>query len=202
MSRDEVFRATGPTSSTSIDVKIGMKKDGTMTAGFAENRFQGGAFPGSPVDMGAMCSFAPYALENVMSVGYDVITNRPKQAAYRAPGSPMAAFAVESVVDMLCNELGLDPIEVRLKNASREGTKASYGPRWPRIGLAETLEAAKGIRSHETAAGPEPGARRVLRVLVQPWRRDLGDAGAVAGRHRRAVRWARRISAARVPPCA
>ena len=68
-----------------------------------------------------MCAFAPYALENVSQEAYDVMTNRPKQAAYRAPGSPMAAFAVESVVDELCNQLGLDPIEVRLKNASREG---------------------------------------------------------------------------------
>ncbi|MEM7240254.1 MAG: molybdopterin cofactor-binding domain-containing protein, partial [Pseudomonadota bacterium] len=81
MSRAEVFRATGPTSSTSMDVKIGMKSDGTMTAGLAVNRFQGGAYPGAPVDMGAMCSFACYALENVKSVGYDVICNRPKQAA-------------------------------------------------------------------------------------------------------------------------
>ncbi|MEM7745006.1 MAG: xanthine dehydrogenase family protein molybdopterin-binding subunit [Pseudomonadota bacterium] len=157
MSRAEVFRATGPTSSASIDVKIGMKKDGTMTAGWAENRFQGGAFPGSPVDMGAMCSFAPYALENVMSVGYDVVCNRPKQAAYRAPGSPMAAYAVESTIDMMCQELGLDPIEVRLKNASKEGTKASYGPRWPRIGLVETLEAAKNHAHMQAPLGPNQG---------------------------------------------
>ena len=143
MSREEVFRASGPTSSSSMDVKIGIRKDGTMTAGQAILRMQGGAFAGSPVGMAAMCAFAPYALKNVQAVGYDVICNRPKQAAYRAPGSPMAAFAVESVVDMLCNELGLDPIEVRLQNASREGTKASYGPTWPRIGLVATLEAAK-----------------------------------------------------------
>ncbi|MBY8974328.1 xanthine dehydrogenase family protein molybdopterin-binding subunit [Rhodobacteraceae bacterium NNCM2] len=157
MSRSEVFRATGPTSSTSMDIKIGMKKDGTMTAGLAVNRFQGGAYPGAPVDMGAMCSFACYALENVSSIGYDVICNRPKQAAYRAPGSPMAAFAVESVVDLLCQELGLDPIEVRLKNASREGTKASYGPTWPRIGLAETLEAARNHPQYSAPLGPNQG---------------------------------------------
>lgn len=157
MSRDEVFRATGPTSSSSIDVKIGMKNDGTMTAGHAELRFQGGAFPGSPVGMAAMCAFAPYALNHVQSVGYDVICNRPKQAAYRAPGSPMAAFAVESVVDMLCNELGLDPIEVRLMNASKEGTKASYGPKWPRIGLVETLEAAKKSDHYRSELKPGQG---------------------------------------------
>ena len=157
MSRSEVFRATGPTSSTSMDIKIGMKKDGTITAGEAINRFQGGAYPGAPVDMGAMCSFACYALDNVRSVGFDVICNRPKQAAYRAPGSPMAAFAVESVVDMLCQELDLDPADVRLKNASKEGTKASYGPRWPRIGLEETLEAAKAHPHYSAPLGPNQG---------------------------------------------
>ncbi|MEM8790205.1 MAG: xanthine dehydrogenase family protein molybdopterin-binding subunit [Pseudomonadota bacterium] len=157
MTRSEVFRATGPTSSTSMDVKIGMKRDGTITAGLAVNRFQGGAYPGSPVDMGAMCSFACYALENVLSVGYDVVCNRPKQAAYRAPGSPMAAFAVESVIDSLCQELDLDPVEVRLKNASREGTKASYGPRWPQIGLVETLRAAKNHPHYSAPLGPNQG---------------------------------------------
>ncbi|MEM7188620.1 MAG: xanthine dehydrogenase family protein molybdopterin-binding subunit [Pseudomonadota bacterium] len=157
MSREEVFRGTGPTSSSSIDVKIGMKSDGTMTAGQAILRMQGGAFPGSPVGMAAMCAFAPYNLDHVQTVGYDVICNRPKQAAYRAPGSPMAAFAVESVVDMMCNELGLNPLEVRLKNASKEGTKASYGPKWPRIGLTETLEDAKAHEMLNTPLGPNQG---------------------------------------------
>ena len=143
MSRSEVFRATGPTSSTSIDIKIGMKKDGTITAAQGVFRLQGGAFPGAPMEFTAMCAFAPYALKNVHQVGYDVIANRPKQAAYRAPGSPMAAFAVESVIDELCNQLNLDPIDTRLKNASHEGTKASYGPTFERIGLVETLEEAK-----------------------------------------------------------
>lgn len=143
MTRAEVFRATGPTASTSMDVKIGMTKDGKITAGQGTFRLQGGAFPGAPMEFTAMCAFAPYNLENVQQVGYDVMSNRPKQAAYRAPGSPMAAFAVESVIDQLCNELGLDPIEVRLMNASKKGTKASFGPKWDRIGLVETLEAAK-----------------------------------------------------------
>lgn len=158
MSRSEVFRATGPTSSASMDIKMGMKKDGTITAAQGTFRLQGGAFPGAPADFTAMCAFAPYNLKNVQQVGYDVIANRPKQAAYRAPGSPMAAFAVESVVDELCNKLGLDPVEVRLKNAAHEGTKASYGPKFQRIGLVETLEAAK---AHPHYSAPlEPGQGR------------------------------------------
>jgi CO/xanthine dehydrogenase Mo-binding subunit len=62
------------------------------------------------------------------------------------------------VIDELCNQLGLDPIEVRLKNAAKEGTKASYGPRFQRIGLVETLEAAK---AHPHYAAPlKPGQGR------------------------------------------
>jgi CO/xanthine dehydrogenase Mo-binding subunit len=151
MSRSEVFRATGPTSSTSMDVKIGMKKDGTITAAEGTFRLQGGAFPGAPMEFTAMCAFAPYNIENVKQVGYDVLANRPKQAAYRAPGSPMAAFAVESVVNELCDKLGLDRLEVRIKNASKQGTKASFGPTWDRIGLVETLEAAQA-HPHYAAA--------------------------------------------------
>ena len=143
MNRAEVLRASGPTSSTSIDVKIGMKKDGRITAGFAELRYQGGAWPGSPVDMGAMSAFAPYDLENVKTIGWDVVANRPKAAAYRAPGAPMAAFAVESAIDELAKDLGLDPLGVRLMNGADEGTRASYGPTYPAIGLMATLEAAK-----------------------------------------------------------
>jgi len=158
MPRADVFKATGPTSSTSMDVKIGMKADGTITAAEGIFRLQGGAFPGAPMEFTAMCAFAPYDLAHVRQVGYDVICNRPKQAAYRAPGSPMAAFAVESVIDALCKRLGLDPLEVRLKNAARQGTKASFGPTWDRIGLVETLEAAKA-HPHYTAP-LQPGQGR------------------------------------------
>ncbi len=157
MSREEVFRASGPTASASMDIRIGMKKDGTMTAAEGTFRLQGGAFPGAPMEMTAMCAFACYDLKHVRQIGYDVMTNRPKQAAYRAPGSPMAAFAVESVVDELCKALDLDPIEVRLKNAAREGTRASYGPRYGPIGLVETLEAARDHPHYKAPLGPGQG---------------------------------------------
>ncbi len=143
MSRSEVLRATGPTASSSVDVRIGMTKDGKITAAMAELRYQGGAYPGSPVEFGSMSAFAPYNLEHVKTVGWDIVTNRPKQAAYRAPGAPMAAFAVESAIDELAKGFGLDPLEVRLKNAAREGTKSSYGVTYPAIGLEATLRKAK-----------------------------------------------------------
>jgi CO/xanthine dehydrogenase Mo-binding subunit len=143
MSREEVFRATGPTSGAVVRVKIGAKKNGVITAAEAELKYMAGAFPGSPVQPGAMCAFAPYDLANVKSYGYDVVVNRPKVAAYRAPGGPIAEFAVESVIDEIANKIGFDPIELRLKNAAKEGTKAAYGPKFGPVGMVETLEAAK-----------------------------------------------------------
>lgn len=143
MTREDVFRASGPTSGAHVHVKIGATKDGRIVAAEAELKYQAGAFPGSPVQPGCMCAFAPYDLENVKVVGYDVVTNRPKVAAYRAPGGPISEFAVESVVDEVARKIGMDPIELRLKNAAKQGTRAAYGPKFGPVGFIETLEAAK-----------------------------------------------------------
>lgn len=157
MTREEVFRASGPTASTSIDIKIGMTKDGKITAATGDYRYQNGAYEAMNGTLGAMTGFAPYDLEHVRTTGWDVVTNRPKAAAYRAPGAPMAAFAVESVIDELAHELGLDPIDVRLTNAAREGTQAAYGPTYPAIGLEATLNAAKSHPHWSAPLGENQG---------------------------------------------
>ena len=157
MSREEVFRATGPTVSSSTDVKIGMTNDGRITAGYANLRYQGGAFPNETMMLGAMTAFASYDLEAVQTIGWNVLTNRPKQASYRAPGAPMAIYTVEAVIDELCQALDLDPLEVRLKNAARKGTKASYGPSFDEIGLVATLEAAQKHPHYSAPLGPNQG---------------------------------------------
>jgi len=157
MSREEVFRASGPTVSSSIDVKIGMTKDGRITAGQAKLRYQGGAFPNGTVEFGSQAAFAAYDLEAVQTLGWNVMTNRPKEISYRAPGAPMAIYAVESVVDELCQELSLDPLETRLKNAARKGTLSSYGPTFNDIGLVATLEAAKTHPHYSAPLGKNQG---------------------------------------------
>src|ERR1700675_1282265 len=81
MSREDVFRATGPTSGASMTVKIGVKRDGTIVAADGIFKLQAGAFPGSPVMGTCMCAFAPYEIANARAVGYDVVCNRPKVAA-------------------------------------------------------------------------------------------------------------------------
>src|SRR6267378_584093 len=143
MSREEVFKASGPTSGATVRVKLGVTKDGKFVAGFGELKYQAGAFQGSPVQPGVFCAYAPYDMENVKVIGYDVVSNRPKVAAYRAPGAPISEFAVESVVDEIAKKLDIDPIDLRMQNAAHEGTKAAYGPKFGPIGLEETLNAIK-----------------------------------------------------------
>ncbi|HVY15458.1 MAG TPA: xanthine dehydrogenase family protein molybdopterin-binding subunit [Rhodopila sp.] len=143
MTREDVFRGSGPTSGASIEVKIGAKKDGTIVAAREVLKFQAGAFPGSPIGPGCMCGFAMYDLPNVDVVGYDVVSNRPKVAAYRAPGAPITSFAVESLMDDLATKLGIDPLALRVKNAAKNGTKTHYGPTHQNIGYTAVLDAVK-----------------------------------------------------------
>ena len=173
MTREEVFRASGPTSATSIDVKLGATKDGKITAAEATLRYSCGPYHGMWAELGAMTAFACYHLDNVKSVGYEVLVNRPKTAAYRAPSAPMAAFAVESAMDELAAKVGMEPVAFRIKNAAGEGSKASYGPVYGPIGIGPTLDAAKKAPAHEGQARQEPGARPCVRLLVQFRRPDL-----------------------------
>ena len=183
MTREEVFRATGPTSGAHVRVKVGATRDGRITAADAELIYQAGAFRGSPVQPGAMSAFAPYELPAVRSVGYDVVVNRPKVAAYRAPGAPIAEFGVESTLDELARELGLDPLELRLRNAAREGSQSSYGPKARPDRDGGNPRSSKVAPPLPRFARAEPGPRSRLRVLVQRRRRDLRDDERQRGRH-------------------
>jgi len=150
MSRTEVLKATGPTSGSFIRCKIGAKKDGTITAAQIWMAYEAGAYPGSPVGAGCMTVFAPYALENLQIDGYDVVVNKPKTCAYRAPGATNAAFAAETVLDELAEKLSIDPLEFRRINGAKEGTAQPAGPQFRRIGFLETLEAAKNSEHYKS----------------------------------------------------
>ncbi len=143
MTRADVFEGTGPTPGSFMRVKLGAKKDGRLTAGEAWLAYDAGAYPGGMIGPGCMCVFSCYDLAHARVDGYDVVLNKPKTAAYRAPGATQAAFACESVIDELAEKLKIDPIEFRLKNAVKEGSRRVDGPVYPRIGFIETLEAAK-----------------------------------------------------------
>jgi CO/xanthine dehydrogenase Mo-binding subunit len=150
MSRTEVLKATGPTPGSYIKVKMGAKKDGTLTAAQAYMAYEAGAFPGSPVGAGAGCIFAPYNVPHTQIDGYDVVVNKPQTSAYRAPGATNAAFAAETVLDEIGEKLGIDPLQLRLKNASKEGTRRADGPIFPRIGQEAVVQAALNSEHYQS----------------------------------------------------
>jgi len=158
MDRAAVIAATGPTPGSYIRVKLGATKDGRIVAGDAYLAYEAGAYPGSPIGPGCSCIFACYDIPHARVEGFDVCMNKPRTNAYRAPGSTNAAFAVESVLDEICAKLKLEPLDVRIKNASREGTRRPDGPVYPRIGLVETLEAIKNSPHYKSKLeGPNRG---------------------------------------------
>lgn len=143
MNRADVFEATGPTPGSYVKVKMGVTKEGKLTAGEAWIAFEAGGYPGSPIAPGCMCVFSCYDIPNAKVDGFDVCVNKPRTNAYRAPGSPNVAFATETVVDEICQELGIDPADFRLQNGAKEGVRRVDGPVFGRVGMHETVEAIK-----------------------------------------------------------
>ena len=143
LSRSEVFRGTGPVSGTSYKIKMGVNKDGRITAAQGELIFQTGIFTGSMYFNAPNAMFTRYNLENVYIESFEVVSNRPKVNSFRAPCVPQIVFGVEGVIDELARKIGMDPIDLRLKNAATEGYTTIYGETLGPIGFVETLEASK-----------------------------------------------------------
>jgi xanthine dehydrogenase molybdenum-binding subunit len=197
MTRAEVLAATGPTSGSYIKVKMGATREGKLTAAEATLIYEAGAFPGSPVGAGCGVILAPYKLEHLRIDGYDVVVNRPKAAAYRAPGGTNAAFASESVVDELAQKLGIDPLEFRLRNAVWMATAARRPP-LPRIGYTETLDAAAS-HPHYLAPLTQPHSGRGIAAGF--WFNWGGKSSAVGhGQPRRHGQPGRRLDRYRRQP--
>ncbi len=158
MDRTEVFLGTGPTSGSYVKLKMGVKRDGRIVAAEAKLAYEAGGFPGSIVGAGGLCLLAPYKIENFVIEMYDVVVNKPKTAAYRAPGAPNSEHATEAMIDEFCDLLKMDPLEFRLKNAAKEGDAQANDVRYPRIGCIETLEAARASEHYRSKlTGPNRG---------------------------------------------
>ena len=166
MSRADVFEATGPTPGSYIRVTMGVDSSGKLVAADAYIAFEAGGYPGSPVFAAAMCVFACYDIPNCLVDFYDVVVNKPRSFAYRAPGSTHVAFAVEKVMDELAAKLGVDALELRIQNAATEGMRRSDGIVYPRIGCKECLEVA---RDHDHFKTPLEGPNRGRGVAVGYW---------------------------------
>ena len=166
MSREDVFVGTGPTPGSHARIKVGATADGKLQALEAELAYEAGAYPGSFVVPGGMCVFAAYDCANISVDGYDVVVNKPSSAAYRAPGATQAAFAAEQVMDEVASALGLDPVDFRLRNAAKEGTRRADGPKYRRIGCEEVLRA---VKDHPHYAAPLAGPNQGRGIAVGFW---------------------------------
>ncbi|MCH7843742.1 MAG: xanthine dehydrogenase family protein molybdopterin-binding subunit, partial [Chloroflexi bacterium] len=176
MTRSEVFEGTGATAGGYIWAKIGATNDGRITAAEARFVYEAGAFPGALVNLATTTIFAPYDIQNVRSEGYDVVVNKPKVAPYRAPLGPPAGFAGETLIDELAAKLSMDPIEFRLLNAAKEGTRRVTGIPFKKVGYVETLLAAK---AHPHYNAPLGGPNRGRGVATAVCNNITGPASAV-----------------------
>jgi CO/xanthine dehydrogenase Mo-binding subunit len=154
LTRAEVFRGTGPVAGTKSRIKMGCTKDGRLTAAEAELIFQTGPFTGSMFFNAPQAMFTRYDLDNIDVVSWEVVSNRPKVNAFRAPCVPQVVFGVEALIEEMATATGMDSIDFRLKNAMKEGSTTVYGETFGPIGFVETLEAAKAHPHYTAPLGP------------------------------------------------
>ena len=143
LTRSDEFRTATPAPQSSFEVRVGAKRDGAIVGIQARLLFDAGALPGAPLSIAALMLAGMYQSPALDVQGREVLTHKAPVGAYRAPGAPQAAFALESVLDDVARALGQDAIELRLRNASKGGDPMPSGGPWPRIGLREALQALR-----------------------------------------------------------
>jgi CO/xanthine dehydrogenase Mo-binding subunit len=146
LTRGDEFQTATPAPQSILEVALGAARDGELRALQARLLFDAGALPGAPVTICGLLMGGAYRLPHLDIRGREVLTHKPPQGAYRAPGSVQAAFAIECLVDAVAEALGQDPLDLRLRNASQEGDPMPNGETWPRIGLRESLAAVADSR--------------------------------------------------------
>ncbi|MBI4298307.1 MAG: xanthine dehydrogenase family protein molybdopterin-binding subunit [Chloroflexi bacterium] len=171
MSREEVFKATGPGSPGYFTIKVGAKKNGKITAAYIKMIHDCGAFPGGPTPMASLVSFGPYNIPSIKVDGYDVVTNKPRVQAYRAPGGTPVNFSVESTMNVLADKLGVDPLKFRMQNYAKEGDYMVNDQRYNRIGVKAVLDRVVSSSHWNT---PWEGPNRGRGMALGFW---IGAAG-------------------------
>ncbi|MFQ5471444.1 MAG: xanthine dehydrogenase family protein molybdopterin-binding subunit [Dehalococcoidia bacterium] len=181
MSRKEDMLAATPAPFAQVELKTGMKADGTLVALKARLVYDSGAFPGAPVMPGCLFVGGYYNCPNLKIEGFEVLTNKVSVGALRAPGAHNATHAIESHMDIMARELGLDPLEVRMKNAVEEGDLLPSGQPYPRIGLKDCIRAISESDIWKRRRGVEGQANRGIGVAIGGWIGGLQPASAIVG---------------------
>ena len=143
LTRRQVFALAKGAPAARFEIEIGAKNDGTLTALRATFSYDNGASAGWHGGISSAFLAGTYRWPAVDITGYEVSTNKTPVEAYRAPGAPQTYFALESAMDEVAQKLNMDPIELRLRNAVREGDIDGQGAKWPRVAFIECLEEAR-----------------------------------------------------------
>ena len=153
LTRNEEFLVGRAAPSVVMRLKLGAGRDGNVQGLDLQAWWDNGATAGWHGDISAMLAAAMYRWPAYAIAGYEVATNKKPADAYRAPGGTQVFFAIECAMDMLAEKLGMDPLELRLKNAVREGDLDHEGKPWDRIGFVEVLEEARRHPLYTASAG-------------------------------------------------
>lgn len=153
--RDEVFKNTGKRHASFVHHRLAADKEGNLLGIMADDILDKGAYMSVDFIPDRMTFYngGPYKIPTSRCIGKSVFTNHPYGCAFRGLGVPQAAFAMESQMDMLADKLGMDPLELRLKNIVHGGdrthsTQAILEERG--VGLEECLlKAAEAIKWDE-----------------------------------------------------
>ena len=140
MTRREELDAGMPAPQVIITLKTGAKRDGTLMALDGETIIESGAYSGAVLTMSAVFLSSVYQFPNFEVRGFEVLTHKPSIAAYRAPTAPQTFFAIDSHMEQMALELGLDPVEFRLRHLMKEGDPMANGQPWQSNGAKQVLQ--------------------------------------------------------------
>jgi CO/xanthine dehydrogenase Mo-binding subunit len=163
-STEEELVAAYPRQATVIDLKTGVTRDGRIVAKQGRIVFDTGAFAGSGPGVASVATLVlagPYRIPNLLVEGLAVYTNKTNCGSYRAPSGPQANFACESQMDMIADALGIDPLELRLRNIVHDGDEGPTGQTLRSVGLEECLRRAAAAIGWEERR-PSPGRGKGL----------------------------------------
>ena len=157
LTRQQVFAVAHGAPAARFELEVGAKGDGSLTGLRARFHYDNGASAGWHAGISSSFLSGTYRWPSYEITGFEVSTNKTPVEAYRAPGAPQTYFALESAMDELAQKLDLDPIELRLRNAVREGDPTGDDEPWPRIAFVECLEVAKRHPLYTAPVGPGEG---------------------------------------------